>query len=152
MFRLVSPHHVGRLSHMPEVLFQRKGWGWYLLSVKLSSCSHLQRGWDVVCKWRVNKEATKKTVPLSYAFSVYQDQLATLETKISRMEHQAAQHQQYVTLEVSSVHNTSQGCVFKFEKIRLFSLDLNCVFLSASTHVLFDLCYTAQRRTLRCAN
>ena len=31
--------------------------------------------------------------------TVLQDQLASLETKISRMEHQAAQHQQYVTLE-----------------------------------------------------
>ena len=32
-------------------------------------------------------------------FFYFQDQLASLETKISRMEHQAAQHQQYVTLE-----------------------------------------------------
>jgi hypothetical protein len=35
-----------------------------------------------------------------------QEQLATLETKISRMEHQAAQHQQYVTLEVSFLPNS----------------------------------------------
>lgn len=35
-----------------------------------------------------------------------QDRLASLETKISRMEHQAAQHQQYVTLEGIKNSNT----------------------------------------------
>ncbi len=41
-----------------------------------------------------------------------QDQLSALETKIYRMEHQAAQHQQYVTLEVSgSPINQSLGPV-----------------------------------------
>ena len=37
--------------------------------------------------------------PLQFLIDLLQEHLSTLETRISRMEHQAAQHQQYVSIE-----------------------------------------------------
>merc|ERR1719147_178881 len=64
-----------------------------------------------------------------------QDQLASLETKISRMEHQAAQHQQYVTLEVIENSN-ARALVVKGVNVLLTLLQVVLLILATAAQIL----------------
>merc|ERR1719431_829820 len=64
-----------------------------------------------------------------------QDQLASLETKISRMEHQAAQHQQYVTLE-GIENSNARALVVKGVNVLLSHLQVVLVILATSAQIL----------------
>jgi Flp pilus assembly protein TadB len=64
-----------------------------------------------------------------------QDQLANLETKISRMEHQAAQHQQYVTLE-GIENSNARALVVKGVNVLLTLLQVVLVILATSAQIL----------------
>merc|ERR1719431_1978092 len=64
-----------------------------------------------------------------------QDQLASLETKISRMEHQAAQHQQYVTLE-GIENSNARALVVKGVNVLLTLLQVVLVILATSAQIL----------------
>ena len=56
-----------------------------------------------------------------------QDRLASLETKISRMEHQAAQHQQYVTVE-GIENSNARALVVKAINVLLTLLQVTLTF------------------------
>lgn len=64
-----------------------------------------------------------------------QDQLSTLETKISRMEHQAAQHQQYVTLE-GIENSNARALVVKAINVLLTLLQVVLLILETGAQIL----------------
>ena len=68
-------------------------------------------------------------------FCSLQDQLASLETKISRMEHQAAQHQQYVTLE-GIENSNARALVVKAINVLLTLLQVVLLILATAAQIL----------------
>jgi len=64
-----------------------------------------------------------------------QEQLATLETRISRMEHQAAQHQQYVSIE--GIENSNfKAIVIKGINVLLTLLQVLLLILATAAQIL----------------
>jgi hypothetical protein len=64
-----------------------------------------------------------------------QEQLASLETKISRMEHQAAQHQQYVTLE-GIENSNARALVVKGINVLLTLLQVVLLILATAAQII----------------
>merc|ERR1719309_608109 len=64
-----------------------------------------------------------------------QEQLSSLETKISRMEHQAAQHQQYVTLE-GIENSNARALVVKAINVLLTLLQVVLLILATAAQIL----------------